>query len=406
MAVIGLLDWDLTRWKQPTVFNLELMKLAYYHKVLLRDIVQMEYKFSSEMCSQVFIQKDYEDFEYPPFITSDPKVTWRGLALSDGVYSPLPLEIEQCPADTSIYEGFAKYYKRTQDSQRVYKSLMSACHLRLTLDGEHPFEGWEKQIDKEKESLKYLVFHDKNLRAIESVSKIIKDVANYYGRSNLKFGFKFPLSIQSPDDLWDWGRLAKITGLSNANLYTLMPDQLLDQITPFKQTLTYYIKSPEWTAKTFIDSLSKIFIQAMFLSSHNITLLLKFDRDFIIDQRWHQFVEMFNSYIESCVIYRHRLVYCCFTYCKYCYDKLVKEEKIELFNFIKQQNSELFDFLYGLEYATFENGIFVPHMYTSQEFAQGGGYGGYFYKRANKGKNQSEQFNYAEIIQPDRVYLE
>ena len=79
MAVIGLLDWDLTRWKQPTVFNLELMKLAYYHKVILRDVVQMEQKFDSSMCTKVFIQKDYEDYDYPQHITADPKVLWRGL---------------------------------------------------------------------------------------------------------------------------------------------------------------------------------------------------------------------------------------------------------------------------------------------------------------------------------------
>ena len=192
MAIIGLLDWDLTRWKQPTVFNLELMKLAYYHKVIMRDIVQMEQRFDSSMCTKVFIQKDYEDYDYPQIITSDPKVLWRGLALSEGVYKPMDLEIEQCPADATIYENFAKYYRKDAESKAIYKTLMSASHLRLTLDGENPFPDWHKQLTLTDGRVKHIIFHDKNLRAVSGISQIIRDLGNEYGRANLRVGFKFP----------------------------------------------------------------------------------------------------------------------------------------------------------------------------------------------------------------------
>ena len=406
MAVVGLLDWDLTRWKQPTAFSLELMKLGYYHKVVLRDIVQMEKKFSSEMCTKVLIQKDYEDYDYPDKIVTDPKVEWRGLALSNGIYSPMDLEIEQCPADTSIYQGFGKYYQRTEEARVAFKALMAADHLRLTLDGRTPFEGWEKQLRDSDGKTKHIIFHDKDLRAVPDLSNIVRDIANEYGRKNVRVGFKFPLLVETPDELWDWGRLSKTRGLSNFNLCSLMPDKIIDQMTPYPQRLTYLINSTHWSTETFIDSLPKIFLQAMFLSSHNITMLLKFDRDFIVHPMWYLFERVFNAYVTSRVAHRREFEYCMFTFCKYAYDKISREDKIALFQFIKEQNADLFELLYSLEYARYENGILVPHMYTHKEIMQGGGYGGYFYRKTNKGKDKPEQFNYAELIQPESIYLE
>lgn len=406
MAIIGLLDWDLVRWKQPTVFNLELMKLAYYHKVNLRDIVQMEAAFDSSMCSQVFIQKDYEDYDYPEVITNDPKVVWRGLALSNGIYKPLPLEIEQCPADTTIYNNFFKYYKKTPEANQVYKNLINASHLRLTLDGKNLFPGWENQLPPPDNKVKHIIFHDKELHAIPDLSDVIRDLGNDYGRKNVRVGFKFPLIIKTADELWDWGRLTKTPSISNFNLYTLMPDELMDQLTPYRQQLTYYISSAYWTRETFIDSLPKIFLQAIYLSSHNIIISLKIDKEFLLEEQWYNFIDLFNSYIKSCAYYRYYLVYCCFTYCKHAYERLSKEEKIELFYFIKTQQPELFELLYSAEYALYEKGKIIPHMYTQKEIIQGGGYGGYFYQRANSRKNKPEQVNYADLIQPDSIYLE
>lgn len=406
MSVIGLLDWDLTRWRQPTVFNIDLMKLAYYHKVHCHDIVQMERKFDSSMCTKVYIQKDYEDYDYPKKIIEDPKVQWGGLAISEGVYHPWDLEIEQCPADTSIYTILSNYYNRTEQSKLVYRNLMSADHIRLTLDGQTPFDGWERQLRASDDKVRHIIIHDNNLRAVKGLHDIITDIGTEYGRKNVRIGFKFPLEVVTEDELWDWGRFTKTPGVSNFNVMKLMPDQLMDQLTIYKQQFTYYINSTFWTPQSFIEALPKILIQALFLSSRSLTILLKIDRKFNIDPMWFQFVDLFNSYIRSCVKFRHRLVYCCFTYCKHCYDYLTTDEKIELFYFIKQQNPELFDLLYGLEYAEFDGQKFVPHMYTRTEIKEGGGYGGIFYRRDRQRENQPEQFNYAELIQPESIYLE
>lgn len=266
MAIIGLLDWDLTRWRQPTVFNIDLMKLAYYHKVKCRDVVQMEQKFSSEFCTQVRIQKDYEDFEYPPFIIEDPKVIWNGLALSEGKFNPLPPEIEICPADTSIYNKMDKYYNGSMENKAAYANMMKAVHFRLDDGNGNLIPHWDKQmVPQTKGKVAHFICHDVDLASIRGAYDVIDSVAAEYGRKNFRLGFKFPLHIQTADELLHWGSVTKTPHVSNAYLYTLMPDEVLAELTYFKQQFTYLITNEFWTRETFIEALPKILIQAIFL---------------------------------------------------------------------------------------------------------------------------------------------
>lgn len=266
MATIGLLDWDLTRWRQPTVFNIDLMKLAYYHKVKQRDVVEMEQKFFSDFCSKVYIQKDYEDFEYPTYITEDPKVVWSGLAVNEGHFAPLPEEIEVCPADTTIYNKMSKYYAGHADNKSAYNNMMKAVHFRLSRDGETLATNWDKQMQpRDKNKVAHFICHDLNLTNICGAYEAIDSIAAEYGRKNFRLGFKFPLRIYSVDELLKWGSVTKTPGVSNAYLYTLMPDEALVELTYFKQQFTYLITNDYWTRETFIGALPKILIQAIFL---------------------------------------------------------------------------------------------------------------------------------------------
>ena len=47
-------------------------------------------------------------------------------SLTDGIYRAMDLEIEQCPADVTIYNNFAKYYRRSEESKAVFKVMNSA----------------------------------------------------------------------------------------------------------------------------------------------------------------------------------------------------------------------------------------------------------------------------------------
>jgi hypothetical protein len=77
MASVGLLDWDLIRWQQPTVFNLELMKLSTHLKGQ-RMITKMLDRYDDSRYSKIIVRKDYEDDDYPSDIFNNPKTESGG----------------------------------------------------------------------------------------------------------------------------------------------------------------------------------------------------------------------------------------------------------------------------------------------------------------------------------------
>lgn len=406
MAIIGLLDWDLTKWRQPTVFNLELMKLAYYHKVIRRDIVQMERVFDSSMCTKVMIRKDYEDYLYPENIVKDPKTIYGGLALTNGDYIPLAQEIEECPADTSIYSGFESYYKRTNGEFKIYKNLLNATHLRVSADNKTVMPNWEYQLKESDGKMRHIIIHDKNLQNVKDAKEVITDITAYYGREKSRFGFKFPVNVSDPDDMFFWSRILKSPGITNINFVEPIPDDIITRMIGTPQTYTYYITKPNWTEKRLLDSLPHIFMQGLFLSRSDINLLLKVDRNVSDNQMLLKLCALLNDYFRNCCHYHKALVFSCYTYTKFSYFKLQTDQKVELFSWVRQVIPELFDLFYNVEYVEISHGRLIPHMYTHLEIEKGGGYGGENYQREHSRKDQSEQFNYAELILPDELYIE
>lgn len=376
MAIIGLLDWDLTRWRRPIVFNLELMKLSTYHKSILRDIVQMEQAFSSAECSKVYIQKDYEDYFYPPEITSDPKVVWGGLALSGNSYVPMELNIERCSADLSIYNKMKKYYNATSERRRIFSTMMKAQHLRLSLDGKTCFDQWEKQLlPPDEKRIPYFIFHDKDIVKVQDADQKIRYLWDKYGRRNSRFGFKFPLVMETEQDVERWANLPKIKDIANLVFHSLMPDELIESLSLTKQQITYYISNDNWTYEKLLQSISQILLQGIFLSSYSIPLLLKVDRNFIIPDEFRNFLFMLNDYFLMQIQYRFKAQLCPFTFCKYLYDRVERETKVAMFQFFKDNNPDFFDLLYHAESAIYQGGRIVPVHYTIEDVMSKGGFG-------------------------------
>lgn len=379
------------------------MKLSTYNKTILRNIVEMETKFSSEKCSQVYIRKDYEDFLYPAEIINDPKVKWDGYALSNNKYSPMELSIEKCKADVSIYEKMSRFYQRNTITKKIFKSMMKAQHLRLSLDEKNIFSGWDNQIITDKKN-PYFILHDKNISNIKDSYKILTDIRNMYGWKKSSFGFKFPINIIDMEDLKYWGNLPKIKDMANIYVYDMIPNEIIDNICLTKQKITYYFTKEKWSYEKIMSSLPQIFLQGMFLSSHSIILSLKIDNNFDVPLFLKETIRMLNNYFEAIIYYHNQLVFCGFTYCKYCYNKIQENTKIELFKYLKKEAEEFFNLLYNTEYVTMENNILIPHMYSINEIADGGGYGGYYYKNNLKMHPKPEQLNYAQYIVPETLF--
>lgn len=407
MSIIGLLDWDLTKWRTPTVFNLELMKIAAYHKNKLHDIVQMERKFSSIECSKVYVQKDYEDYIYPKELTSDPKVIYGGLALSDGKYVPLPDDIEKCKADTSIYTNMFRYYSGVYEDARVYRSMMEGAHIRLSLDGKTISPFFEVNLPKGGRKVRNVIFHDKDLFQINDAYDVLTDLDRFYGATNLRIGFKFPPIITNKDDFIRWAQFKKTININNIYVTEIMDTADLQKLFSNSQKITYYFRAQEWEKDKMIEALTTVFLQALFLSENNVTILLKIESSLDMNGFWRTFADIFNCYMLSRKVYRNRLIVSCHTFTKMCYHKISRERKIELFKFIKQANPILFDYLYTGEYTVMEKNKLEAYTYTFKQMERGGGtIHGYFNPRNDPGEDKPEQLDYSEFIQPFEVYVE
>jgi hypothetical protein len=75
-----------------------------------------------------------------------------------------------------------------------------------------------------------------------------------------------------------------------------------------------------------------------------------------------------------------------------------------MFNFIKANDEKIYNLLFNMEYTAFDsNKKLMPHMYTPLEIDQKGGY---YDSKRNFESDSEEQFNYASIIEPQRIYIE
>lgn len=362
--ILGLLDWSLIRWKQPTVFSLDLMKLAHYHKKDQKDIVKMLFEYEREQTEQIIISKDYEDWDYPELIMQDPRVEYVGLAISEGKYVSLGDDIENRPADTSIYEDMFKYYRRTTEARTLFKNMLNATHMRISLDGETVNPYWRTQLQPKTGRVRHVILHDKNIVTVKGAEGIPEELNSYYGHNKVRLGFKFPIQIHNDEELRVWGQLTKSTGISNIALMDMVSDAALDEVSLFKQQFTYEIAPPRWDVAKIIRDLPNIFLQGMYLSKWGTPLQLRFSEELELEEHWRQFELLFNQYMRSATAYRNSLVFSLFVFTKYIYLGLQREEKIELFQTLREEAPELFELAYHLEYVSFDGHKFTPHLYT------------------------------------------
>ena len=97
---VGIYDADLATYTLVP-FNLEAMKLSAYYKKK-GEIVVLAPHFTPEKNTKFILRKDYDDGNFPLGLTL-PNVEYGGLAFSNNVYQPLPLEIECMKPDASLY---------------------------------------------------------------------------------------------------------------------------------------------------------------------------------------------------------------------------------------------------------------------------------------------------------------
>ena len=178
---VGIMDADFSTYTLVP-FNLEAMKLSSYYN-RKNEIVVLSNKFTPERHQKFFYLKDYEDGIYPKELLTTPNVEYYGFAFSNNVYHPMPLEIERCKPDTSLYERFGHLILESSEldlnkRQKIFQNLMTAEHCRLSLDGKTIWNEYGKQF-KSLYNARNLIFHDYDLNAIDGGLKEVQSIYSY-----------------------------------------------------------------------------------------------------------------------------------------------------------------------------------------------------------------------------------
>ena len=304
---IGIMDADMSSYTLVP-FNLEVMKLSAYYKKK-GEIVTLSPSFTPEKNTKFFYRKDYNDGEFPLNLLTSKNVEYGGLAFSNNVYNPLPLEIEKQRPDTEIYAKMEPVIKGTTSGARnkIFQNMMTAEHCRISLDGKTIWKDYPSQF-KYLAGARNLMLHDYDLGAIEGGFETVQEILSKARTDGwaTKVGMKFPVQVKDGKELLKWSSLN-----SNSTFYSLryigvMDDDTFNEwVSTCRQRavysqMEYHVTAPWYDPNDFIENLlPKIFRQVIISRSYRVFFSLKYDEGFFPDPRWEKVIRLFNYYHNS-----------------------------------------------------------------------------------------------------------
>ena len=359
-------------------FNLELMKLSAYYKKK-REVVILSPSFTPERHQKFILRKDFDDGNFPIGLEKVPNLEYGGYAFSNGIYRPLPPEIEMLHPDTSLYDSMEKTIiaAKGRDQRKIFQNMMEAEHCRLSLDGKTIWEDYPKQF-KFLKTARNLMFHDFDLGAIDGS---FEEVQRLLARARTdgwatRVGMKFPVTCTKGQDLLNWTSIRP-----NSTFYSLRYDGVIDpdafkefvgrvhEKSIYKQ-MDYYITASSANQKEFLDKyIRQVFRQVVKARSYRVFFSLKYEENFFIDSRWERVLDLFNFYHNSMSHLPQSLYYAkiskdtLFDFAKATYDDLpfyykramIKQEIRELFAFVREENPALFEDFYKFNVSSMED---------------------------------------------------
>lgn len=358
----GLYDGDLILYPRIPFFNLELMKLSTYYK-RKKEIVVFSEQFKPQMYSHFIIRQDYPSYNL--YTSAYNNIELGGRAFDGDKYKPLDLAIENCKPDTHLYDKFE--YKAGGRTMRSNFSVMRrAEHVRLSLDGKTINKQWESQLRKDK-TCHGLILHDYDVGAIEGAYELFRDhlIEIVPQRDSARLGMKFPLQTNTEQEFLKWFKFLNLNNYYNMQFNGILTTNNIEEIIESSRRMTasqtqLYITSNISYEDFITTGVVQLYKTLLDLRRHGIVFSLIYDKDFFIDEQWFQVVKLidrfnkYNSYEMSPDFVQRRAPYfTMYSYVKlltrkYEYEKPIvpPEELRELFNFLREQNYELFKMFY------------------------------------------------------------
>ena len=374
---IGLHDMDMATYTLVP-FNLELMKLSAYYKKN-REVVILSPSFTPERHQKFFLRKDYNDGNFPIGLEKVPNLDYGGYAFTNGIYAPLPPEIEIMRPDTSLYDNMEKTImaSKGRDQRKIFQNMMEAEHCRISLDGKTIWEDYPKQF-KFLKTARNLMFHDFDLGAIEGG---FEEVQKLLARARTdgwatRVGMKFPVTCTKGQDLLNWMSIRP-----NSTFYSLRFDGVIEKecfrdfvgIAREKSIynqLDYYVTASSINEQEFLNKyIQQIFRQVVKARSYRVFFSLKYEENFFIDSRWEKVLDLFNFYHNSMKHLPQSIYFkkigkdTLFDFARATYDDLpfyyrkamTKQEIRELFAFVREENPALFEDFYEFNVSSMED---------------------------------------------------
>lgn len=380
--IIGCYDADMSKYIH-TPFNLELMKIASYYK-RKREIVLLSPSIELEKASKIFYRKDYYDGDFDSKVLYNPKVTYGGRAFSIDKYIPLPEDIEKTKPDRLIYESMRKNFCTNKLNTNLFNKMQRAQHIRLTLDGNNiktdPFEQFDKQQEGE-----LFIFHDYNLCEVQNGYEAIQDLLKIVPNNKSKYvGSKFPLIPRNNQELIKWANVHPMNGFFNIEIHGLLKDEVLYEFietqknTSISQQSRYYILDNLNSDEEILKALPDIYRQIIYLRSHRIQISLIYDNTTFSNPLLKKTLDLMVHYLnqghkmtkdrfyktlgyDNLFSFARRLKdYYAVTshYVTKSDNLLSRGEAREVFEYIQQNNYELFKMFYECTYVEFKGGKF------------------------------------------------
>lgn len=368
---IGIMDADMAEYTLVP-FNLEVMKISAYYKKK-GELVVLSPSFTPQRHQKFFYRKDYDDGIYPAGLTKQGNVEYGGLAFSNNVYKPLPLEMERVVPDAEIYAKMEKAILNmpgaAQEKKKIFQNMITAEHCRLSLDGKTIWPEYSCQFSNLYKA-RNLMFHDFDLGAVdgsfEEVQKILARARNDGWATRV--GMKFPVQISTGQELLNWSSLR-----TNSTFYSLKYVGVIDD-EPFMEwikrchekavyiQMEYMVTAPSYEENHFLEHLlPKILRQIIISRTYRIYFSLKYDEDFFTDKRWCRVLQMFNFFHSSFMGLSESGFYHLVNedtlfnfasnlmktpYSTYGGESITKAEARELFAFVREKNYPLFKDFY------------------------------------------------------------
>lgn len=371
---IALYDDDFRRYVHVP-FNLELMKLATYYK-RKNEIVVLTPSIQKDRYSTTFLRKDYDDGIFIPNPSSYPNLITGGLAYSSGRYIPMDTDIERCCADTSIYSRVAPMFCKNQFYTQAFKTMTNAIHLRLSLDGTNIWSAYATQLPPLRNS-HCLFLHDPNLGEIEGARDVINSLLDHMPDRPLgrRVGSKFPIVAKDGQDLLAWTDFRNTAAFYSLQYDGIMDDEVFHDFvlrtrgTSISYQLIYNISAgARYATDDFLmNGLPRIFKQIIFSRSHKLKIRLYYDDDFFLDPNWKKLMSLWQIYAtqprtNDNEFFLHRPFYLLINGIEKGWYRAEglhkKQDVIEVFNFVRENNYELFKLFYDCTSVTLKGGNF------------------------------------------------